>query len=302
MSKANEVAAQKVWDSYTQEERQARIRANPATNRSLLSKEGREGFKQIATKNLLRGKERMSDEDWRRRNEKAGESIAFQIASLTPEEKEARLRNSFLSEDAMNRSRIKNERRWDSRLPEEKLEILRKSFLNPEVCKRATQTIRSERVRCRISESVRVHWDNLPEEQKESHRKRCSVGQLERWKGLPRATKEEFIRNSVIGNRPPTFPELVLQEYLEREFPGKWLYNGDKRAGIVIGTKIPDFVAMDGVKAVIEVFGAYWHDEDEVDKKVDYYKGYGYRCLVLWDYECILEQGRLQGLVTELTT
>lgn len=53
---------------------------------------------------------------------------------------------------------------------------------------------------------------------------------------------------------------------------------------------------------MIEVFGGYWHQPGDEDKKVKHYEKYGYKCLVVWDYEGCLEEDiivkvkRLAGL------
>jgi len=84
----------------------------------------------------------------------------------------------------------------------------------------------------------------------------------------------------------PSEPELFLGMFLEEYFSCRWGYNGGGEQGVVIGRKIPDYTNINGKKSVIEVFGRYWHSEDEVEPLIAHYKKYGYDCLVLWDYEC----------------
>ena len=123
----------------------------------------------------------------------------------------------------------------------------------------------SEEARQQISRSAKAYWDTLPQEE-----------------------KGEWARNVMKGNlRRPTYPELVVGALLEKHFPGEWAYNGDGNQGLVVGGRTPDFINVDGRKAVIEVFGSYWHGTEEVEPKIAHYNQYGFKCLVLWDYECI---------------
>ena len=85
----------------------------------------------------------------------------------------------------------------------------------------------------------------------------------------------------------PNKVELALQHWLEVNYPNEWAYNGDGRLGFVLGGKVPDFVNINGKKAVIEVFGRYWHKVDEVEKKIAHYQQFGFDCIILWEDECL---------------
>ena len=90
------------------------------------------------------------------------------------------------------------------------------------------------------------------------------------------------------GARHQTLPEREVEFYLNLHYPGEWLYNGSGRGveETVIGGRIPDFINVNGKKAVIEVFGEYWHAPEELEPKVAHYARYGFSCIVLWEYEC----------------
>jgi len=88
----------------------------------------------------------------------------------------------------------------------------------------------------------------------------------------------------------PNTPEILLDCYLKKRYPKRWLYNGDGSQGITIGRKIPDFVRRDEVKEVIEVFGTYWHGEDEVEPLILHYEKLGFKCVVIWEYDCYLDK------------
>ena len=83
--------------------------------------------------------------------------------------------------------------------------------------------------------------------------------------------------------------EFILGLWLERHFPGEWEFTGDFK--VKIGRYYPDFLHINGSKAVIEYFGSFYHDPQyfperlSAEELVEYYKGFGYGCLVIWDYD-----------------
>lgn len=90
----------------------------------------------------------------------------------------------------------------------------------------------------------------------------------------------------------PTRPERKVIEIIEaNEYPFE--YTGD--GSYLIGSLNPDFVATDGSRKLIEVFGRVFHDPDasfvEIPEtsteegRVFYFKEYGWSTLILWDDE-----------------
>jgi hypothetical protein len=47
----------------------------------------------------------------------------------------------------------------------------------------------------------------------------------------------------------------------------------------------PDFINVNGRKAVIELFGRNWHTLDEKRTRQEAFAQYGFECLILWDWE-----------------
>lgn len=102
--------------------------------------------------------------------------------------------------------------------------------------------------------------------------------------------KDEWIEKSKPKSKAkPNIPEQKLQCILNTHFPNHWQYTGD--GSVVLGGMKPDFLNVNGKKAVIEVFGDYWHGkrsrnwrETEIGRLMAY--GYwGFRCLVIWEHE-----------------
>jgi len=81
----------------------------------------------------------------------------------------------------------------------------------------------------------------------------------------------------------PNKPELKLQSILDNYFPNQWRYTGD--GSLVIGGKIPDFSNINGKKALIEVYGTYWHRNDNPQDRIDHFSEFGYFCLIIWEDE-----------------
>lgn len=82
-----------------------------------------------------------------------------------------------------------------------------------------------------------------------------------------------------------TFPnkiEIKLWEFLEEKFPGEWDYVGNW--SFWIDRRNPDFVHSTKNK-VIELFGDYWHKNDDPEKLIQHYRKNGFDCLVIWERE-----------------
>lgn len=80
--------------------------------------------------------------------------------------------------------------------------------------------------------------------------------------------------------------EIIKDKNLSFRYTGDWSF--------LIGRLNPDFVATNGEKVVLEVFGNYWHNPDskldipyekteEGRKKV--LAKYGWKCIVIWEHE-----------------
>jgi very-short-patch-repair endonuclease len=54
---------------------------------------------------------------------------------------------------------------------------------------------------------------------------------------------------------------------------------------VIIANKNPDFININGKKAIIEVYGEYWHKGQNPKDRANMFKKYGYSTLVVWDNE-----------------
>jgi len=80
----------------------------------------------------------------------------------------------------------------------------------------------------------------------------------------------------------PNKLERRVEAYLDEHFPSEWKFNnGD----FVISGFFPDFVNINGQKALIEVFGDYFHRGENPNRKKTIYRNCGFACVVIWEHE-----------------
>jgi len=95
----------------------------------------------------------------------------------------------------------------------------------------------------------------------------------------------------------PNRPEKKLWRLLATLFPNSYKYTG---AGEVwIGNRNPDFMNVNGRKAVVELWGDYWHAGDDPERLTQHYHQYGFSCLIVWEHELATEHA--PALVDKLT-
>lgn len=80
----------------------------------------------------------------------------------------------------------------------------------------------------------------------------------------------------------PNKAELYLQDIINSIFPNKFQYVGDY--SMFIGGKCPDFIDKTNNK-IIELYGDYWHQNEDPNDRINYFKQYGYDTLVIWGSE-----------------
>jgi len=122
----------------------------------------------------------------------------------------------------------------------------------------------SEETRGNMSESHKRYWANLSKEKRDKRTKNLG------------------------GTKSPTMNELTLDSYLQSRFPGEWLYNGN--GDTRIGGRKPDFININGKKEVIETMGIYYHPESDEQERIAHYAKYGFRCIVVWEWDCYLPE------------
>ena len=82
--------------------------------------------------------------------------------------------------------------------------------------------------------------------------------------------------------------ERKVETTLLRLFPGEWKYVG--LGDVIIGRKVPDFINVNGQKKIVEVYGSYWHKKEDAPRRKKIFRRYGYKTLILWDYDLMNDQ------------
>lgn len=87
------------------------------------------------------------------------------------------------------------------------------------------------------------------------------------------------IVRGVSTSKPTSYEEKIIDLCKEFGFPFEFVGNGNQ----IINGKIPDFVATNGQKLIIETYSKYWHDDDYEDTRFDFLNNCGYDVLFLND-------------------
>lgn len=169
----------------------------------------------------------------------------------------------------------------------------------------------SEEARQNMSRATKKMWDD-PEYRKrmsESHtglpfqglrhhseetKKLMSQRAKERWEvpgfreNMIKRRKEawqdpDYVRKQMKArNVQPNKPEQFLIDLFEEHgLPFRYVGAGD----FILGGKCPDFLNYNGKKQLIELFGNYWHKGEDPQDRIDFFKGYGFSTLVIWESE-----------------
>ena len=81
----------------------------------------------------------------------------------------------------------------------------------------------------------------------------------------------------------PNKPEMALDKMLQKLLPNEYKYVGD--LSFILGGKSPDFMNINGKKKLIELYGDYWHKDDDPQDRIDFFRQYGFDTLVIWEKE-----------------
>jgi len=105
------------------------------------------------------------------------------------------------------------------------------------------------------------------------------------WRNKTQQEKQEWIEKMRQCQRiRPTKPEKKMMEII-KEYNLPYKYVGDGSFWIGKNPSVnPDFINVNGAKKVIEVFGDYWHRNDN-GRREKQLKNYGYKCIVIWESE-----------------
>jgi G:T-mismatch repair DNA endonuclease (very short patch repair protein) len=98
----------------------------------------------------------------------------------------------------------------------------------------------------------------------------------------------ETKRRYILGLLSPekTLPEIHLEKILNKLYNKQYRFVGNGKYWITNFN--PDFVDIKN-KRIIEMFGDYWHNREEIIKRdkirIKTYQKYGYSTLIIWEHE-----------------
>ncbi len=125
-------------------------------------------------------------------------------------------------------------------------------------------------------------------------KKKISILMTRKWRNsIFRDKQIKAIMNSQVIK--PNKPEIFLTQLLNKILPNEYKYVGDGQ--FILGGKCPDFFNVNGKKKLIELYGDYWHKNDNPQDRIDYFKKYGFDTLVIWESE--LQKQDLKSRILE---
>jgi len=130
-------------------------------------------------------------------------------------------------------------------------------------------------------------WKRLGDankKQSETRIKKFKDGTLKVWnKG--KSPTEKALKNWLKScGTKPNKKEIILDNFLKSILPIEYQINV-KADVMTLGGKIPDFVNINGKKKLIELYGDFWHRNDNPQDRIDYFKNFGWDTLVIWEKE-----------------
>ena len=128
------------------------------------------------------------------------------------------------------------------------------------ISKRMKQRWMAEEYRLLKSEQAKQQWENME-------------------------NKDEVIKRLIEAShaclRPNKTEQKLIHIISANDLP--FIYVGD--GSFILGGKCPDFLNVNGKKQLIELYGEYWHKDDNPQDRIDFFQKYGFDCLIIWDYE-----------------
>lgn len=185
-------------------------------------------------------------------------------------------RNSQAYGRFREKQRRKAKHRWqDEEYREKQRETVIQAMRNVCAAKAYRQKLSQARLKLWQDEKYRESQKQI--RQSEEFREKVSQVMLKTWQDPEYAQKilTQFLRQ--------TRPEKEMEQLLDELFPGEYKYVGDGQ--FIIGGKNPDFININGQKKIIEVYGDYWHADDDPQERIDFFHRYGFDCLVIWESE-----------------
>lgn len=230
---------------------------------------------------------------WGNPKNRARISLAIKMSCNTPEEIK---RRSVAAKEMWNRQGYKEKfakltSQWQNK-PKNKKRMcaIQKEVQNREETKikhSKTATIVNNNLEKRQQHSQYMKERMNDPEYKKMFIKQCnrpevkrkhSIKQKNNWKDSEYVKKQMLARN-VCKNKA----EKKLEKIINKLYPNEYKFVGDGK--VVIAGKCPDFINVNGQKKIIELYGDYWHRNDNPEDRKEIFKPFGYDTLIIWEHE-----------------
>lgn len=109
-------------------------------------------------------------------------------------------------------------------------------------------------------------------------RRKISEAKIRHWQD-PEYIKKQMKAFNVKQNKI----EKLLENILCDLFLNEYKFVGDGK--FILAGKCPDFVNVNGQKKIIELYGDYWHRNDNPHSRIELFAQYGYQTLIVWEHE-----------------
>jgi len=161
-------------------------------------------------------------------------------------------------------------------------QVMREFWQDEEFLEKMRQAKQSEAFREKMSQVMRELWQD-PDSPYRSEEWRGKVSQAIRELWQDPDHRDTVLSKILTQFLRQTRPEQLMEQLLNELFPGEYKYVGDGQ--LIIGGKCPDFANVNGKKKLIEVFGDYWHEGQDPQERIEFFRQYGFDCLVIWESE-----------------
>jgi len=96
--------------------------------------------------------------------------------------------------------------------------------------------------------------------------------------------QDDYVKKQILSrNIFPNKTEISFLSILNDLYPSEWKYVGDGQ--VIINGKCPDYININGQKKIIELFGDYWHKDQNPEDRKAIFAPFGYSTLVIWESE-----------------
>jgi G:T-mismatch repair DNA endonuclease (very short patch repair protein) len=176
------------------------------------------------------------------------------------------------------RKDVEKHKKWNEKISE-KLK-LRNGAKKPEV--RELISIRTKEAMNKPEVKEKLRNFHLGKHLSDLTKLKMSMRAKERLKDkveLEKLLKRTIFRAKISPNKS----ERRLYEFINTILPNEYVLNSNRQ--FMINNMFPDLVNVNGKKKVIELFGNYWHRNDNPEERISKFKEYGFDCLVIWEHQ-----------------